>query len=107
MLARLLLYVQPQRGGQKKVVGQAERTAALDEDVPPARFAGGPETALPEPETPVASVADIARAAEEAEAALTEEDGDAPEPEPAGSRKQRRASSSRDRKRRRRKRGKR
>ena len=109
----LLLYVQPQRGGQKKTVGQAERTAALDEDLPPARFATEPEpaAALPEPEAPVANVADIARAADAAEAALAQEgEGEPepePEPEPAGSRRQRRASSARERKRRRRKRGKR
>ena len=68
----LLLYVQPQRGGQKKTVGQAERTAALDEDLPPARSAGGPEpeAALPEPEAPVANVSDIVRAADAAEAAI-------------------------------------
>ena len=105
----LLLYVQPQRGGQKKTVGQAERTAALDEDLPPARFAAEPEpaAALPEPEAPVANVADIARAADAAEAALAQEGEEGPEPEPTGSRRQRRASSARERKRRRRKRGKR
>ena len=105
----LLLYVQPQRGGQKKTVGQAERTAAVDEDLPPARFAAEPEPAgaLPEPEAPVANVADIARAADAAEAALAQEGEDGPEPEPTGSRRQRRASSARERKRRRRKRGKR
>ena len=103
----LLLYVQPQRGAQKKAVGQAERTAALEEDLPPARFAAEPEAALPEPEAPTADVADIVRAADAAEAAIVDEGGDEPEPEPTGSRRQRRASSARERKRRRRKRGKR
>ena len=105
----LLLYVQPQRGGQKKTVGQAERTTAVDEDLPPARFAGEPEPAgaLPEPEAPAANVADIARAADAAEAAIAQEGEEGPEPEPTGSRRQRRASSARERKRRRHKRGKR
>ena len=35
----LLLFVQPQRGGQKRTVGQAERTAAIEETAPPAALA--------------------------------------------------------------------
>ena len=42
----LLLYVQPQRGGQKKTVGQAERLAAVDEQEP-ARSAPGRGCARP------------------------------------------------------------
>ena len=99
----LLLYVQPQRGGQKKTVGQAERTAAIEEDLPPARFAAAPAPALPEPG---ASVAETVAAAEAAEAALEEEGAPEAEAEPSGSRRQRRASSARERRRRRRKRGK-
>ena len=100
----LLLYVQPQRGGQKKTVGQAERLAAVDEDVPPGALAAEAAPALPKPDAPAAGGAALAAAADAAEAALEEEGGE--ESGSTGSRKQRRASSARDR-RRRRKRGKR
>ena len=103
----LLLYVQPQRGGQKKTVGQAERLAAVDDDAPPAALAAGPAAASTEPDADTTDRADIVRAAEAAEAAMAEEGEEGPEPEAAGSRRQRRASSSRERRRRRRKRGKR
>ena len=100
----LLLYVQPQRGGQKKTVGQAERLAAVDEDVPPGAVTAEAAPALPKPDAPAAGGAALAAAADAAEAALEEEGGE--ESGSTGSRKQRRASSARDR-RRRRKRGKR
>ena len=101
----LLLYVQPQRGGQKKAVGQAERLAAVDEDERPAALGAEPAAALPEPDAaPDDDRAAIVRAAQAAEAAMAEQDDD--DPEPAGSRRQRRASSSRERRKRRRKRGK-
>ena len=100
----LLLYVQPQRGGQKKTVGQAERLAAVDEDVPPGVVTAEAAPALPKPDAPAAGGAALAAAADAAEAALEEEGGE--ESGSTGSRKQRRASSARDR-RRRRKRGKR
>ena len=100
----LLLYVQPQRGGQKKTVGQAERLAAVDEDVPPGAVTAEAAPALPKPDAPPGGGAALAAAADAAEAALTEEGGE--ESGSTGSRRQRRASSARDR-RRRRKRGKR
>ena len=107
----LLLYVQPQRGGQKKTVGQAERPLPSTRTCPrTVRGGPEPEAALPEPEAPVANVSDNVRAADAAEAAIAgegDEDAPEPEPEPTGSRRQRRASSARERRRRRRKRGKR
>ena len=103
----LLLYVQPQRGGQKKTVGQAERTAAVDDDAPPAALPAAPAAASAETDAGTTDRAEIVRAAQAAEAAMAEDGEEGPEPEPTGSRRQRRASSSRDRRRRRRKRGKR
>ena len=96
----LLLYVQPQRGGQKRTAGQAERLGAIDDDPPTAALP--PEAVLPQvaPALPDESQP----AAEAAEAPPTEE-GEAQQA--AGSRRQRRASSSRARRRHRRKRGKR
>ncbi len=112
----LLLYVQPQRGGQKKAVGQAERLAALEDEAAADAAPRGAAPALPEPD---ASIAETVAAAEAAEAAgATQEaeatgatqaapdDGDDEPPPTTGSRRQRRASSSRERRRRRR-RGKR
>ena len=95
----LLLYVQPQRGGQKRTVGQAERLAALDE--------GAAAEALPAPDAPadeqsdLAALVDAAEAAEAAAEAGAAED-DEEEPQATGSRRQRRASSARVRRRRRR-----
>ena len=103
----LLLYVQPQRGGQKKTVGQAERLAAVDDDAPPAALEAQPAAAPAEPDADTTDRAEIVRAAQAAEDAMAEDGEDGPEPEAAGSRRQRRASSSRERRRRRRKRGKR
>ena len=82
--AALLLFVQPQRGGQKRAPGQAERTAALEESAPPAPLAAPAGAALlgtdgTETAPPPAPEADD----EEASA--------------AGSRKRRRASSARAR----------
>ena len=96
----LLLTVQPQRGGQKRAAGQAERVAAIDEE--PAAKALPPESApaLPEPDASVAETVAAAEAAEAAGAAPEEEGEEAPQA--GGSRKQRRASSSRARRRRRR-----
>ena len=96
----LLLTVQPQRGGQKRAAGQAERLAAVDEE--PAAEALPPESApaLPEPDASVAETVAAAEAAEAAGAAPEEEGEEAPQA--GGSRKQRRASSSRARRRRRR-----
>ena len=96
----LLLTVQPQRGGQKRAAGQAERLAAVDEE--PAAEALPPESAPapPEPDASVAETVAAAEAAEAAGAALEEEGEEAPQA--GGSRKQRRASSSRARRRRRR-----
>ncbi len=96
----LLLTVQPQRGGQKRAAGQAERLAAVDEE--PAAEALPPESApaLPEPDASVAETVAAAETAEAAGAALEEEGEEAPQA--GGSRKQRRASSSRARRRRRR-----
>ena len=96
----LLLTVQPQRGGQKRAAGQAERLAAVDEE--PAAEALPPESApaLPEPDASVAETVAAAEAAEATGAAPEEEGEEAPQA--GGSRKQRRASSSRARRRRRR-----
>ena len=80
-----------QRGGQKKTVGQAERLAAVDEDVPPGVVAAEAAPALPKPDAPAAGGAALAAAADAAEAALEEEGGE--ESGSTGSRKQRRASS--------------
>ena len=62
----LLLYVQPQRGGQKRTVGQAERTAAIDAEPEAEALPAEAAPALPEPE---ASIAETVAAAEAAEAA--------------------------------------
>ena len=86
----LLLTVQPQRGGQKRAAGQAERLAAVDEEAPAA--------------LPPAAGAVATGAAETADAESGDEgEGEGEEaPQAGGSRKQRRASSSRARRRRRR-----
>ena len=83
----LLLTVQPQRGGQKRAAGQAERLASVDEEAPPA--------------LPPAEVASEG-AAETADAESGDEGEGEEAPQVGGSRKQRRASSSRARRRRRR-----
>ena len=83
----LLLTVQPQRGGQKRAAGQAERLGAVDEEAPPA---------LPPAEVASEGAAETADAESGDEG---EGEGEAPA---SGSRKQRRASSSRARRRRRR-----
>ena len=105
----LLLYVQPQRGGQKRAVGQAERLAALDEGAA-AEAPAKAEPALPAPGSPADEQSDLAAVVEAAEAAEAaaeagagEEAGEAEEePQATGSRRQRRASSARARRRRRR-----
>ena len=94
----LLLYVQPQRGGQKRTVGQAERTAAIDAEPEAEALPAEAAPALPEPEAPIAETVAAAEAAEAAGAAPEEQAGEEPQ---GGSRRQRRASSARARKRRR------
>ena len=80
----LLLFVQPQRGGQKRAVGQAERTAAIEEAAPPAALSAAAGT------TPFDGDGDGI------EAAPAPETGDAETPATA-SRKRRRASSAKAR----------
>ena len=93
----LLLTVQPQRGGQKKAVGQAERLGAVDEE--PAAEALPPESAL----CPSRRIRGARRRRPEAAEAGSCPGGEGEEaPQAGGSRKQRRASSSRARRRRRR-----
>ena len=79
----LLLTVQPQRGGQKRAAGQAERVAAIDEE--PAAKALPPESApaLPEPDASVAEPAAAAEAAE-AESELPRRERARRHPRPAG-----------------------
>ena len=93
----MLLTVQPQRGGQKRAAGQAERLGAIDEE---------PSAALPPAAGAVATGAVATGTAETADAESGDEgEGEGEEEAQAGgSRKQRRASSSRARRRRRRRR---
>lgn len=79
----LLLFVQPQRGGQKRAVGQAERTATIEEAAPPAPLAA------PAGAAPLDGAGDGIEAAPAPEAADAEA--------PAASRKRRRASSAKAR----------
>jgi preprotein translocase SecF subunit len=84
----LLLYIQPQRMAPKKTVGQAERTAAVDEPIPAAVLAAQADAALAEEGAP--------------ETASTDGPADDDRDTGSGSRKQRRASSARARRKRRR-----
>ncbi len=83
----LLLSVQPQRGGQKRTVGQAERTAAIEQEAPAEALMAQAGAAPPDDIEPEAGTAP--QAPEET-------------PPAARSRRQRRASSSRSRRKRRR-----
>ena len=85
----LLLSVQPQRGGQKRTVGQAERTAAIEREAPPEALMAQAGAASPDDAGPEAETGDATQAPEEV-------------PRAAGSRKLRRASSARSRRKRRR-----
>ena len=80
----LLLFVQPQRGGQKRTVGQAERTAAIEETAPPAALAASAGATLLDGD------------GDGIEAAPAPEAADAETPA-ATSRKRRRASSAKAR----------
>lgn len=80
----LLLFVQPQRGGQKRAVGQAERTAAIEETAPPAALTASAGATLLDGD------------GDGIEAAPAPEAADAETPA-ATSRKRRRASSAKAR----------